>query len=83
LYLAPTSYPGQSTTFCDWKGRAASAQSFTLWHQATISIPRRAHHVSTSLHHMGVVVHEHPVGAESHIHHNADREVAILAARLG
>jgi len=28
--------------FCDWKGRAASAQTFTLWHQATIKIPRRA-----------------------------------------
>jgi len=29
---------------CDWKSRAASAQSFTLWHQVTVKIPRRAQH---------------------------------------
>jgi len=29
--------------FCDWKARAASAQSVTLWQQATIEITRRDH----------------------------------------
>ena len=58
LYLAPTSHPGQSTILplcCDWKGWGASAQSFTLWHQATMKIPRRAHHTSACSHHIGVV----------------------------
>jgi len=30
---------------CDWKARAASAQSSTSWLQATIEIPRRAHSI--------------------------------------
>ena len=38
---------------CDWKGRAASAQSFLLSHQATIKIPRRAHLISACSRHMG------------------------------
>jgi len=71
LYLAPPSHSRQSITFCDWKGRAASAQSFTLWQQATIKIPRRAHLISTSLRHMGVVVHAHLVRGVSHIHRKA------------
>jgi len=56
---------------CDWKGRAASAQTFTLWHQATIKIPRRANFISACSRHTGVVHHAHPVGGESHIQHNA------------
>jgi len=67
---------------CDWKGRAASVQSFTLWLQATIKISRRAHLMCACLRHMGVV-HAHPVRGESHIHHNANWEAATLAARLG
>jgi len=32
---------------------------------------------------MGVVLRAHPVHGESHVQHNANREVATLAARLG
>ena len=56
---------------CDWKGRTTSAQSFPLLHQATTTIPRRDHFISTCSRHMGVVHHAHPVRGESHIHHNA------------
>jgi len=54
---------------CDWKARVASAQSFTLWQQATIEISRRAHSISACSHqiYMGVVLHAHPVRGESHI----------------
>ena len=60
-------------------------QSFTLGQQATMEIPRRAHSISACLRHiyMGVVLHVHPVRGESHIQHNTNREVAILAAKLG
>jgi len=68
---------------CDWKGRAASAQSFPLSHQATINIPRRAHLVSACSHHKWVVLHTHSIRGESHIHHNANWEAETLAARLG
>jgi len=32
---------------------------------------------------MSVILWAHPVREESHIQHNANREVATLAARLG
>ena len=67
---------------CDWKGRAGSEQSFTLWHQATIKIPRHAHLISACSHQMGDVLHAHPVRGESHIHNNADWEATTLARRL-
>jgi len=53
----------------DWKAQAASMQSFTLWQQATIDIPRRAHSISACLRHiyMGVALHVYPVRGESHI----------------
>jgi len=57
---------------CDWKGRSASAQSFTLWHQAAIKIPRRAHFIFACSRHTGVVLHAHPVLSESHIQHNTN-----------
>jgi len=57
---------------CDWKGRPASAQSFTLWQQTTIKIPRRAHFISACSRHMGGVLHTHPFRGESHIHHKAN-----------
>jgi len=57
---------------CEWKGRAASAQSFTLWHQVAIMIPRRANVISACSRHMCVVHHAHPVRGESHIQHNAN-----------
>jgi len=52
---------------CDWKGRAASAQSFPLSNQATLKIPRRAHLISACSRRMGIVLHAHPVRGESHI----------------
>jgi len=60
-------------------------QSFTLWQQATIDIPPRAHSISACLRHMYMVVvlHVHPVRGESHIQHNTNRVVATLAAKLG
>jgi len=67
---------------CDWKGGVESAQSFTLWHQSTTKIPRRAHFISACSHHMGVVNHAYPVRGESHIQHNANWEAATLAERL-
>jgi len=68
---------------CDWKGWAASVQSFPLSHQATVKIPRRAHLISGCSRHMDVVLHTHPIRDESHIHHNANWEAATLAAMLG
>jgi len=67
------------------KPEQASAQSFTLWQQATIEITRRAHSISAGSHHIykGVVLHEHPVCDESHIQQNSNQGVATLAARLG
>jgi len=60
-------------------------QSFTLWQQATIEIPRRAHSISACLGriYMGVDLHVQPVRDESHIQHNTNRVVATLAAKLG
>jgi len=69
--------------FCDWKSRATSAQCFSLSHRATIKIPHRVHLISASSRHTGVVFQAHPVRGESHIHHNANWEVATLTARLG
>jgi len=57
---------------CDWKCRAASAQTCTLWHQATIKMPRRANFISACSRHTGVVHHAHPVRGESLIQHNAN-----------
>jgi len=82
------------TTFTSWtkhyfvvigKPRRTSMQSLTLWQQATIQIPRRAHSISACLRHiyMSVVLHVHPVRGESHIQHNTNRVVATLAERLG
>jgi len=68
---------------CDWKGRAASAQSFPLLYQATIKIPRRDHFISACSRHMGVVHHAHYVRDESHIQHNANWEASTLVPRLG
>jgi len=61
---------------CDWKGRAASVQRFTLSHQAEIKIPLRAHLIPACSRHMGVVLHAHPVRGESHIHHSTNWEDA-------
>jgi len=57
---------------CDWNSRTASAQTLTLWHQATIKIPRQANFISACSSHTDVVHHAHPVRGESHIQHNAN-----------
>jgi len=82
LHLAPLSRLVTAPLCFDWKARA---HSFTLQQQATIEIPRRAHFISacSCRIYMGVVLHVHPVCGESHIQHNANREVAPLAAKLG
>jgi len=48
-----------------------------------MKIPRRDHYISACSRHMGVVHHAHPIRGELHIQHNAKREAATLASRLG
>jgi len=54
---------------CDRKSQATSAQSFTLWQQATIEMTRRDRSVIACSHHryMGVILHAPPVRGESRI----------------
>jgi len=68
----------------DRKARVACAQSFILWQQATIEIMCRNHSIiACSCHiYMGVILHAHPVGGESQIWHNANREVATTIPHL-
>jgi len=63
---------------CDRKARAASAQSFIPWRQATIEFTRRGHStIACSRHiYVGVVLRAHPVRGESHNQRNANGEVA-------
>jgi len=63
---------------CDTKARSASSQTFTLWQQATIRIVLRDHSVIGWFHHlyMGVILRAHSVPGETHIHRNANQEVA-------
>ena len=71
----------QTTPFCcDGKARATSAQSFTLWQQATIEITHRDHSIIVFLCHIYIVVvlFAHPVLSKSHIQRNAEREVATV-----
>ena len=58
--------------------RAASAQSFTLWQQAT----ERDHSVIACSRHvyMGVILRTHPVLGEAHIQCNTNRDVAAVSA---
>jgi len=56
----------------DWEDLTASAQNFTLWHQATMKMPRASHLISACSRHMGVTLHAYPVRGESHIHHNTN-----------
>ena len=66
---------------CDRKSRAAYAQSFTLWQQATIEFTCHDHSIIACSRHMyGVVLHAHPVRGESHNQHNTTREVAAVSA---
>jgi len=67
---------------CDRKSRAACAQSFAPWQQATIEITRRDHSfIACSRHiHNGVILHAHPVRGESHNQCNTTGEVATPAS---
>ena len=62
----------------NWKALTASAQSFTLWKQATIEITWQGHSILACLRHidMGFIVCAHPVHGDSHIQRNVNREVA-------
>jgi len=64
---------------CDWKSRAASAQSCALWQQATIEITCHDHSISacSCRIYVGVNLRAHPLRGESHIQRNANWEVAI------
>jgi len=70
--LAPPSHPGQSTTLLQLERLRSKCAKLHTVHQATIKIPSRANLISTCSHHMGVVLHAHPVRGDSHIHHNAN-----------
>jgi len=63
---------------CDRKVRAACAQSFTLWRQATIEITHNDHCIIAFSRHIytGVVLRAHSVRGESCIQRNASGEVA-------
>jgi len=65
---------------CDRKSRAACAQSFAPWQQATIEITRRDHSIIACLHHIhnGVILHAHPVRGESQNQRNTTGEVATI-----
>jgi len=56
---------------CDWKSRAACAQSFAPWQQATIEIMLAISLTIACLRYIynGVILHAHPVCGESTQHH--------------
>ena len=63
---------------CDRKSRAACAQSFALWQQATIEIMLAISLTIACSRYIynGVILHAHPVRGESHNQRNAIGEVA-------
>jgi len=69
---------------CVRKSRAACAQSFAPWQQATIEITRRDHSIIACSRHTdnGVIRHAHPVRGESHNQRNTTGEVATNEAIL-
>jgi len=66
---------------CDWKARAACAQNFTLWQQATIEFMRHNRSIiaCSCRIYMGVVLCTHSVRGEQCIQRNTNREVAITS----
>jgi len=66
--------------WCDRKALVASAQSFTLWQQATTEITCHDHSIIACSRHIyfGVVLRAHPVRGELHIQRNANGEVATI-----
>ena len=73
--------PSETKLCCDRKSRAACAQSFAPWQQATIEITRRDHSIIPCLRHIhnGVILHAHPVRGESHNQRNTTGEVATTS----
>jgi len=70
-------YAVLSWVSCDRKSRAACAQSFALWQQATIEFTCHDHSIiACSCHISGVVLGAHSVRGEPHIQRNANQEVA-------
>jgi len=69
---------------CDRKARAACAQCFTLWQQATVEITRRDHSIIACSHHvcMGVVLRSHSVRGEPRIQRNARGVVPTIVASI-
>jgi len=67
---------------CDRKARAASAQSFILWQQATTEITRRDHSIIACSRHICLcdTHHAHSVRDESHFQRNANWEVATTSS---
>jgi len=65
---------------CDRKSRAACAQSFALWQQATIEIMLAISLTIACSRYIynGVILHAHPVCGESQNQRNTNREVATL-----
>jgi len=63
---------------CDWKSRAACAQSFAPWQQATIEIMFAIPLTIACSRHIyhGVILHAHPVRGESHNQRNNTGQVA-------
>jgi len=63
----------------DRKAQAATAQSITLWKQATIEITRSDYSIiACSRHICGVVLRAHSVRGEALIQRNANQEVATV-----
>jgi len=64
---------------CDRKSRAACAQSFAPWQQATIEITRRDHSYCLFAPHTYIfILRAHPVRGESYNQRNTTGEVATL-----
>ena len=76
--------PWNHDNCCYRKSRAACAQSFAPWQQATIEITRRDHSIiACSCHiHNGVILHAHPVRGESHNQRNTTGEVATQPSSM-
>ena len=72
-----------NSTVAIGKARAACAQSFSPWRQATIEFTRHDHSIIACLRHMiyiiVLVLCAHPVRGESHNQHNATGEVATTS----
>ena len=67
--------------YCDRKSRAACAQSFALWQQATIEIMLAISIIIACSRYIyyGVILHAHPVRGESHNQRNTTGEVATTS----